>query len=124
MAQVTLPAGFSHIGTGAFYDCEALTQITLPPGLAHIGMAAFKGCWELTAVLVNPDPAHPREPPPVLHTIGLRQLVEDGSQLRWAPGTIALGGDVKLELPPPPVYVAASKGDLPEAARAEGGARA
>jgi hypothetical protein len=40
----------THIGTGAFYGCNALTSITFPSSLTHIGESAFWGCRGLTSI--------------------------------------------------------------------------
>ena len=107
LTQLALPTGLTHVGAWSFTGCTGMTQLTVPAGLAEIGCQASTGCSKIAAVLVTPDPAHPREPPPALVTIGLHQLVEGGgAQLRWAPDKLALGGDGDgdvrrgLELPP------------------------
>ena len=52
--DVTLPAGLTHIGDSAFFDCKNLIAITLPAGLTHIGDSAFLDCKNLTAITL-PD---------------------------------------------------------------------
>ena len=57
-AEVTLPAGLTHIGDKAFEDCKKLTAITLPDGLTHIGDGAFCGCRNLTTIILPDGLAH------------------------------------------------------------------
>jgi len=57
-AEVTLPAGLTHIGDRAFEDCKKLTAITLPAGLTHIGDDAFRYCKNLTAITLPATLTH------------------------------------------------------------------
>ncbi len=50
LIQVTLPAGVTAIGDGAFWNCTSLSSIKLPDGIAVIGSNAFEGCTSLTGI--------------------------------------------------------------------------
>ena len=50
VTRVTIPAGVTRIGDGAFLDCTALTSVTIPAGVTHIGDRVFEWCDELTRV--------------------------------------------------------------------------
>ena len=50
LTSVTLPAGLTTIGDGAFDGCTALTSVTIPTGLTTLGEKAFEGCTALTSV--------------------------------------------------------------------------
>ena len=54
MRSITLPAGLTSLGEGAFWDCSSLTSIELPAGLTSLGVVAFKGCFSLTSIAL-PD---------------------------------------------------------------------
>ena len=56
--KVFLPAGLTHIGDSAFYECKNLTDITLPDGLTHIGDRAFYECKNLTAITLPDSLTH------------------------------------------------------------------
>lgn len=43
LAEVTLPEGLKHIGSGAFSDCS-LRRVSIPEGVKTIGAYAFRGC--------------------------------------------------------------------------------
>ena len=53
LTSITIPAGVTSIGYEAFYGCTSLTDITLPASLTSIGGYAFSGCTELTSITVN-----------------------------------------------------------------------
>ena len=50
VASIELPAGFTSIGDGAFFDCSSLASIELPAGLTSIGGRAFDGCSSLASI--------------------------------------------------------------------------
>ena len=50
LASITLPAGVTTIGGGAFWGCTSLASITLPEGVTAIGREAFRGCSSLASV--------------------------------------------------------------------------
>ena len=50
IATLTLPAGITEIGSGAFTNCEELQVVTLPTSILHIGDLAFSGCKRLRLV--------------------------------------------------------------------------
>ena len=54
ITSVTIPAGVTNIGKGAFRDCASLRSITLPGGVNSIGSYAFSGCTELVSITI-PD---------------------------------------------------------------------
>nr|WP_243154294.1 leucine-rich repeat domain-containing protein [Pseudoflavonifractor sp. 60] len=43
MTSVTIPAGVTKIGDGAFSDCQSLTSVTIPVGVTEIGKDVFMG---------------------------------------------------------------------------------
>jgi len=51
-ANVTIPAGVTAIGGGAFDRCESLTSVTIPAGVTTIGSYAFNGCTSLTSITI------------------------------------------------------------------------
>ena len=50
LTSLTLPAGITKIGEGAFRNCSGLTSLTIPAGITSIGEYAFKGCSGLTSL--------------------------------------------------------------------------
>jgi len=52
--NVTIPAGITAIGSGAFAQCKSLTSITIPASVTVIGRVAFNGCSNLSAITI-PD---------------------------------------------------------------------
>ena len=58
MADVTLPAGLTHIGDWAFEGCMNLSTVTLPASLTHIGDRAFRGCKNLTTITLPASLTH------------------------------------------------------------------
>ena len=50
--DVTIPAGVTEIGYGAFRGCTSLTSVTIPAGVTEIGAWAFQGCANLTSVTI------------------------------------------------------------------------
>ena len=64
LESIEIPAGITHIGVGAFYNCTSLTSITLPEhtaffnclpsnlSLISIGKRAFQGCTSLLSIEV------------------------------------------------------------------------
>ena len=51
LAEITLHASLTTIGTGAFQDCTSLKEIALPASLTGIFDNAFRNCSSLTKVL-------------------------------------------------------------------------
>eukprot|EP00633_Aureoumbra_lagunensis_P010269 CAMPEP_0197305094 /NCGR_PEP_ID=MMETSP0891-20130614/921_1 /TAXON_ID=44058 ORGANISM="Aureoumbra lagunensis, Strain CCMP1510" /NCGR_SAMPLE_ID=MMETSP0891 /ASSEMBLY_ACC=CAM_ASM_000534 /LENGTH=68 /DNA_ID=CAMNT_0042785715 /DNA_START=108 /DNA_END=310 /DNA_ORIENTATION=+ len=51
LTQLTLPAGLTTIGIGAFIGCS-LNQITLRVGLTSIGDNAFQDCTSLSQLIL------------------------------------------------------------------------
>jgi hypothetical protein len=51
-ANVTIPAGVTSIGAGAFRNNSNLTNITIPSSVDSIGGGAFEGCTSLTSVAI------------------------------------------------------------------------
>ena len=47
---MTLPAGITEIGDGAFWGCSGLTSLTLYAGITEIGSEAFNDCSGLKEV--------------------------------------------------------------------------
>ena len=47
-----IPAGVTHIGSGAFAGCDKLTGVTIPNGVTSIGDGAFSGCTGLTGLTI------------------------------------------------------------------------
>jgi len=47
LTSVTVPAGVTAIGTGAFADCANLTTLTLPDSLISVGMNLIDNCPKL-----------------------------------------------------------------------------
>ena len=52
LTSVTIPEGVTSVGDGAFYLCTALTSVTIPQGVTGIGDDAFAGCIALTGVTI------------------------------------------------------------------------
>ena len=52
LTSVTIPAGVTSVGDGAFYLCTALASVTIPAGVTSIGDDAFAGCIALTGVTI------------------------------------------------------------------------
>ena len=52
LTKLTLPAGLTHIGSGAVEYCSSLATVNLPAGLKKIADYAFNGCDSLSAVSV------------------------------------------------------------------------
>ena len=50
--SVTIPAGITSIGDGAFYHCFSLGSITVPIGVASLGTSVFQGDNSLTNVVL------------------------------------------------------------------------
>ncbi len=50
LVSVTIPAGVSSIGDGAFEYCDKLASVTLSTGLVRIGESAFARCDALTTI--------------------------------------------------------------------------
>lgn len=50
--EVTIPAGVTAIGSGAFDGCTAVTGVTIPEGVTYIGIRAFRNCVSLSKVLL------------------------------------------------------------------------
>ncbi|MDE6831762.1 MAG: leucine-rich repeat domain-containing protein [Muribaculaceae bacterium] len=50
ITAITLPAGVTAVGTGAFAGSAELASVALPASLKAIGTAAFKDCTSLTAI--------------------------------------------------------------------------
>ena len=50
--EVTIPAGVTEIGEGAFPGFSSLTRVTIPEGVTKIGEGAFHGCSSLTSVTI------------------------------------------------------------------------
>jgi len=49
---VTIPAGVSIIGKGAFDQCTKLTSVNIPVGVTEIEHSAFRSCTGLTSVTI------------------------------------------------------------------------
>ena len=47
-----IPAGVTHIGSGAFAGCDRLTGVNIPPGVTDIDSSAFVDCAGLTSVAI------------------------------------------------------------------------
>ena len=47
-----IPNSVTNIGSGAFYDCSALTSITIQKNVTTIGNFAFQYCSSLTAITI------------------------------------------------------------------------
>ncbi len=52
ISMVVLPDGLTNIGSGAFFNCSALTAIEIPTSVTSIGASAFRGCTNLTAAAI------------------------------------------------------------------------
>ncbi len=52
LTGVTIPAGVTSIGDDAFYECKNMTHVTLPEGLTQVGFRAFFQCTGLTAIVI------------------------------------------------------------------------
>jgi hypothetical protein len=52
-ANVTILAGVTAIGDGAFNNCVTLTSVTIPSSVTSIGGSAFDGCRNLRTVTVS-----------------------------------------------------------------------
>ncbi|MBQ3216952.1 MAG: leucine-rich repeat protein [Oscillospiraceae bacterium] len=50
--HVNISQGVTHIGTEAFYGCEALTTVSIPTSVTSIGKYAFYSCRNLTSVKI------------------------------------------------------------------------
>ena len=50
--QITIPAGVTRIGNGAFRKCRHLTEIVLPESVKDIREAAFSGCTNLREIVL------------------------------------------------------------------------
>ena len=50
--HVNISQGVNHIGTEAFYDCEALETVSIPASVSSIGKYAFYSCRNLTSVKI------------------------------------------------------------------------
>lgn len=53
ISQVSLPEGLTHIGSAAFYGCEALSSVSIPGSVKTIGELAFSGCSGMTMLTLN-----------------------------------------------------------------------
>lgn len=53
--DVIIPDGVTHIGAGAFEDCENLASITIPDSVTSIGDRAFYNCENLRSVTLPDD---------------------------------------------------------------------
>ena len=52
MRAITLPAGLTNLGEGAFYGCSSMISIELPAGLTSLGERAFEDCSSLTSIVL------------------------------------------------------------------------
>ena len=52
LTSITIPAGVTSIGDGAFSSCTRLTGITIPAGVTSIGDSAFSGCTGFTSITI------------------------------------------------------------------------
>lgn len=52
LMTITIPESVTRIGTGAFYDCTALTNININDSVKTIGSYAFRGCTSLAAIVL------------------------------------------------------------------------
>ena len=48
--SVTIPEGYTFIGSFAFSDCQSLTAVALPDSLQTVGIMAFSGCTSLQSI--------------------------------------------------------------------------
>ena len=55
LAEIALPEGLEHIGTGTFFACEALEEITLPESLQSVDEHTFRACTSLSRAVVLGD---------------------------------------------------------------------
>lgn len=53
LTSITLPAGLTVLGDGAFHECVGLTTVVLPDGLTEIGANTFLGCINLSIVTIG-----------------------------------------------------------------------
>jgi BspA type Leucine rich repeat region (6 copies) len=58
ITELTLPAGVTHIGEGAFGHCRALKEVMIPAGVTHIGREAFSYCQALEQVIIPAGVIH------------------------------------------------------------------
>jgi hypothetical protein len=49
---MTIPAGVTTIGEGAFFQCSGLTSVTISAGVTSIGDSVFYQCSGLASVTV------------------------------------------------------------------------
>ncbi len=52
-ANITVPAGVTRIGMGAFTDCTSLTSVVIPSSVTTIHESAFYGCSALNSVSLS-----------------------------------------------------------------------
>ena len=52
ITSVTIPSGFTSIGSQAFYQCKSLSTVTIPNSVTSIGGSAFHNCTSLSTVTI------------------------------------------------------------------------
>jgi GH24 family phage-related lysozyme (muramidase) len=55
ITSVTIPAGVTSIGWGAFEYCKSLVSVTIPASVTTIDARTFWGCDSLKTISVSPD---------------------------------------------------------------------